>query len=335
MKIYSYEQARDDLDRILSREGDPGEGVGGIVSDIITDVRRRGDAALVDYTKKFDGAEIDSLRVTPEEIAEARAQLGPELLTAYEDAAANIRSFHEKQLEETWTYEARPGVTLGQKITPLRRAGIYVPGGKASYPSTVLMNAIPASVAGVSSIAMTTPPDRSGKIDAHILAAADIAGVTEIYKVGGAQAIAALAYGTESIAPVDKITGPGNIFVATAKREVFGKVAIDMIAGPSEVLVIADETAEPAWVAADLLAQAEHDEMAMPILIALDPDLPNKVIKEVDRQLTEDISRGAIASASVRDYGFIFTADTLEQAFELADAVAPEHLELAIKEPEK
>lgn len=335
MKIYSYEQARDDLDRILSREGDPGEGVGGIVSDIITDVRRRGDAALVDYTKKFDGAEIDSLRVTPEEIAEARAQLGHELLTAYEDAAANIRSFHEKQLEETWTYEARPGVTLGQKITPLRRAGIYVPGGKASYPSTVLMNAIPASVAGVSSIAMTTPPDRSGKIDAHILAAADIAGVTEIYKVGGAQAIAALAYGTESIAPVDKITGPGNIFVATAKREVFGKVAIDMIAGPSEVLVIADETAEPAWVAADLLAQAEHDEMAMPILIALDPDLPNKVIKEVDRQLTEDISRGAIASASVRDYGFIFTADTLEQAFELADAVAPEHLELAIKEPEK
>ena len=166
MKIYSYEQARDDLDRILSREGDPGEGVGGIVSDIITDVRRRGDAALVDYTKKFDGAEIDSLRVTPEEIAEARAQLGPELLTAYEDAAANIRSFHEKQLEETWTYEARPGVTLGQKITPLRRAGIYVPGGKASYPSTVLMNAIPPSGAGGSSIATTTPPDRSGKNDA-------------------------------------------------------------------------------------------------------------------------------------------------------------------------
>ncbi|MGI6108674.1 MAG: histidinol dehydrogenase [Eubacteriaceae bacterium] len=335
MKIYSYHEAISNLDSILKREGDPGEGVGAVVSEIIRNVRKNGDAALMDYTRKFDGAEIETLRVTPEEIEEARDAVGPELLAVYQNAADNIRSFHEHQLEETWTYQARPGVTLGQKITPIGRVGLYVPGGKAAYPSTVLMNAIPAKVAGVQSIAMVTPPGKNGKINPNILAAASIAGADEIYKCGGAQAIAALAYGTESIAPVDKITGPGNIFVATAKREVFGKVAIDMIAGPSEVLVIADQTANPAWIAADLLAQAEHDEMAMPILISLDAELPQLVIDEIERQLKQDISRSEIASKSVHDFGFIFTADNTDQAFELANAVAPEHLELVLENPEQ
>lgn len=332
MKIIDYNAASGRLEEVLNRESDPGEDVRGRVLEIIDSVRKNGDQALIDYAKAFDGAALESLRVSPEEIEAARAAVGPELLGVYEQAAANIRDFHEKQLEETWTYSARPGVTLGQQITPIAQVGMYVPGGKAAYPSTVLMDAIPAAVAGVERLVMVTPPRPDGSIDPHILAAASVAGVDEIYKTGGAQAIAALAYGTESIAPVYKIVGPGNIYVATAKKEVFGRVDIDMIAGPSEVLVLADETANPEWVAADLLSQAEHDEMAMPVLVTTDRTLPEKVISAVERQIEEDLSRKEIARRAVEGYGFIFVCDTLEQAFELANAVAPEHMELCIRD---
>lgn len=334
MKTYTYQEAKTRLDEILQRTQDPGEGVREKVLAIIERVRREGDSAVRACTKEFDGVELEALRVSPEEIREAVSAIDPQLRQALEEAAGNIRSFHEHQIEETFSYIARPGVVLGQKITPIERAGIYVPGGKAAYPSTVLMNAIPAKVAGVSRIVMVTPPGKDGKIAPNILAAASIAGVDEIYKVGGAQAIAALAYGTESIPAVDKITGPGNIFVATAKKEVFGKVAIDMIAGPSEVCVIADESANPEWVAADLLAQAEHDEMAMPILITTDPETARQVEAEVDRQISEDISRKAIARKSVDDFGRIFLAGDLSQCFDLANRIAPEHLELAVRHPQ-
>lgn len=333
MKTYTYKEAKHRLDEILRRTEDPGEGVRDQVLAIIDRVRKEGDDALRAYTKEFDGVELDDLRVSRKEIKEAVNSIDPDLLTAIEDAAENIRNFHEHQIEETFTYIARPGVVLGQKITPIERAGIYVPGGKAAYPSTVLMNAIPAKVAGVDHIVMVTPPGKDGKIAPNILAAAHVAGVDEIYKVGGAQAIAALAYGTESVPAVDKITGPGNIFVATAKKEVFGKVAIDMIAGPSEVCVIADANANPEWIAADLLAQAEHDEMAMPILITTDADLAKAVEAEVDRQISEDISRKAIARKSVDDFGRIFIAGDIAQCIDLANRIAPEHLELAIEKP--
>lgn len=333
MKTYTYKEAKHRLDEILRRTEDPGEGVRDQVLAIIDRVRKEGDDALRAYTKEFDGVELDDLRVSRKEIKEAVNSIDPDLLTAIEDAAENIRNFHEHQIEETFTYIARPGVVLGQKITPIERAGIYVPGGKAAYPSTVLMNAIPAKVAGVDHIVMVTPPGKDGKIAPNILVAAHVAGVDEIYKVGGAQAIAALAYGTESVPAVDKITGPGNIFVATAKKEVFGKVAIDMIAGPSEVCVIADTSANPEWIAADLLAQAEHDEMAMPILITTDADLAKAVEAEVDRQIREDISRKAIARKSVDDFGRIFIAGDVAQCIDLANRIAPEHLELAIEKP--
>lgn len=333
MKTYTYKEAKHRLDEILRRTEDPGEGVRDQVLAIIDRVRKEGDDALKSYTKEFDGVELDDLRVSRDEIKEAVNSIDPDLLTAIEDAAENIRNFHEHQIEETFTYIARPGVVLGQKISPIERAGIYVPGGKAAYPSTVLMNAIPAKVAGVDHIVMVTPPGKDGKIAPNILAAAHVAGVDEIYKVGGAQAIAALAYGTESVPAVDKITGPGNIFVATAKKEVFGKVAIDMIAGPSEVCVIADTSANPEWIAADLLAQAEHDEMAMPILITTDADLAKAVEAEVDRQISEDISRKAIARKSVDDFGRIFIAGDVTQCIDLANRIAPEHLELAIEKP--
>lgn len=333
MKTYTYKEAKHRLDEILRRTEDPGEGVRDQILAIIDRVRREGDDALRACTKEFDGVELEELRVSREEIRQAVNSIDPDLLMAIEDAAENIRNFHEHQIEETFTYIARPGVVLGQKITPIARAGIYVPGGKAAYPSTVLMNAVPAKVAGVDHIVMVTPPGKDGKIAPNILAAAHVAGVDEIYKVGGAQAIAALAYGTESVPAVDKITGPGNIFVATAKKEVFGKVAIDMIAGPSEVCVIADSSANPEWIAADLLAQAEHDEMAMPILITTDPDIAKAVEDEIDRQISEDISRKAIARKSVDDFGRIFIAGDIAQCIDLANRIAPEHLELAIEKP--
>lgn len=333
MKTYTYQESINKLDTLLKRDEGENQEIRRRVLEIIDTVKSQGDAALINYTEKFDGCRLDTLRVTNAEIQEAFDLVGREMAAVIEEAAGNIRAFHEKQKEETWMYNPGPGITLGQHITPLERVGLYVPGGKAAYPSTVLMDSIPALVAGVDSLVMVTPPGKDGKINPNILAAAKIAGVHEIYKAGGAQAVAALAYGTESIAPVNKIVGPGNIYVATAKKEVFGKVAIDMIAGPSEVLILADGTANPVYAAADLLSQAEHDEMAMPILVTTDADFGEKVITEVYRQIEADLGRKEIARKSVDNYGFVFVAENLEQAFELSNAIAPEHMEILLPEP--
>lgn len=334
MKKLYYKDACGRLSAVLKRDESDTESIKKTVDTVIADVKKGGDAALFKFTEKFDGAKLNTLRVTEEEITKALNQTDPALLDIIREAAENIRAFHEKQLETTWTYEPKPGITLGQKITPLARVGVYVPGGKAAYPSTVLMDTVPAMVAGVSSVAMVTPPGKDGSVHPHILSAASIAGVTEIYKVGGAQAVAALAYGTESIAPVDKIVGPGNIFVATAKRSVFGKVDIDMIAGPSEVLLLADERANAEYAAADLLSQAEHDEMAMPILVTTSESFADAVIVEIDRQLNADLRRKAIARASVDDFGFAFVCDNLDEAFDMAARVAPEHMEIMLPDAE-
>ena len=334
MKKLYYKDACGRLSAVLKRDESDTESIKKTVDTVIADVKKGGDAALFKFTEKFDGAKLNTLRVTEEEITKALNQTDPTLLDIMREAAENIRAFHEKQLETTWTYEPKPGITLGQKITPLARVGVYVPGGKAAYPSTVLMDTVPAMVAGVSSVAMVTPPGKDGSAHPHILSAASIAGVTEIYKVGGAQAVAALAYGTESIAPVDKIVGPGNIFVATAKRSVFGKVDIDMIAGPSEVLLLADERANAEYAAADLLSQAEHDEMAMPILVTTSESFADAVIVEIDRQLNADLRRKAIARASVDDFGFAFVCDNLDEAFDMAARVAPEHMEIMLPDAE-
>ncbi|MEG2418079.1 MAG: histidinol dehydrogenase, partial [Eubacterium sp.] len=330
MKTYTYTEAAPSLNRLLKRDEGENTEIRDTVLAIIDEVKARGDIALLDYTEKFDGCRLDSLAVTPEEIEEAFTAVGPEMIAIMEEAAQNIRSFHEKQLETTWTYSPGPGITLGQHITALERVGLYVPGGKAAYPSTVLMDSIPAIVAGVDSLVMVTPPGADGKINPNILAAAKIAGVTEILKVGGAQAIAALAFGTESVKPVNKIVGPGNIFVATAKKEVFGVVDIDMIAGPSEVLILADGNANPVFAAADLLSQAEHDEMAMPILVTTSRAFGEAVEAEITRQIDADLSRKAIARKSVSGYGFIFVCENLDQAFELSNAIAPEHMEILL-----
>nr|WP_320025514.1 histidinol dehydrogenase [uncultured Acetobacterium sp.] len=332
MKIIKYKKNMD-LDTILKRNDDEREDIRNAVLEIIKGVRKEGNVALLYYTQALDHCVLTHLQVTEAEIDEAFATVPNELLAIIREAAQNIRDFHEKQLETTWTYTPKPGVILGQHITPIERVGLYVPGGKATYPSTVLMDAIPALVAGVQSLVMVTPPGRDGKINPTILAAAKIAGVHEIYKIGGAQAIAALAYGTETIKPVNKIVGPGNIYVATAKKEVFGKVDIDMIAGPSEVLIIADENANPVYAAADLLSQAEHDELAMPILVTTSEELGNQVIEEVYRQISEDLNRKEIAKKSVDDFGFVFIVKDLDEAFELSNQIAPEHLELLIAHP--
>jgi histidinol dehydrogenase len=330
MQKLTYRDSVGQLDRLLKRNEADNQGVRDSVLAIIDRVRAEGDAALRALTAQFDGCTVKDLAVSAEEIDAAFAAADPKLVAAIQKAADNIRAFHEKQLETTWTYEPAPGITLGQHITPIERVGVYVPGGKAAYPSTVLMDTIPAVVAGVGAIAMVTPPGKDGKINPNILCAAKIAGISEIYKVGGAQAVAALAYGTETIAPVHKIVGPGNIFVATAKKEVFGKVAIDMIAGPSEVLVLCDGSADPAWIAADLLSQAEHDEMAMPILVTTDDAFADAVIDEVYRQIKADLRRKAIAKSAVDHFGFVFVCDDLDEAFELAGRIAPEHMELAL-----
>ncbi len=334
MKKLYYKDAYNRLSAVLKRDESDTDNIKKTVDAVIDDVKKDGDAALFKYTERFDSTKLNTLRVTEAEINEALKKTDPALLDIMREAAENIRSFHEKQLEGTWTYEQKPGITLGQKITPLSRVGVYVPGGKAAYPSTVLMDTIPAMVAGVGSVAMVTPPGKDGSVHPHILASASIAGVTEIYKVGGAQAIAALAYGTQSIAPVDKIVGPGNIFVATAKRAVFGKVDIDMIAGPSEVLLLADERANVEYSAADLLSQAEHDEMAMPILVTTSESFADAVIAEIDRQLDFDLRRKAIARASVNDFGFAFICDNLDEAFDIAARVAPEHMEIMLPDAE-
>lgn len=304
------------------------------VSEIVNNVKENGDKAVFEYTEKFDHFALNSgnIRVTEEEIREAYKEIPDDLIEVYRHSAANIRTFHEKQLRQSFI-ETRPdGSILGQRITPIEKAGVYVPGGKAAYPSSVLMNVIPAKVAGVPKIVMTTPCNKEGKVNAGTLVAADIAGVDEIYKVGGAQAIAALAFGTESIPKVDKITGPGNIFVALAKKAVYGHVSIDSVAGPSEILVLADETANPRYVAADLLSQAEHDELASAILITTSRELAEKVSKEVDG-FTETLERREIILKSLSNYGYILVAENMEDAIAAANDIASEHLEILTKNP--
>ncbi len=303
------------------------------VLEILENVKKNGDQALLDYTAKFDGVQLDSLMVTEEEIEEAY-KLVPEDVVGYiREAAENIRNYHSRQVRQSWITTEADGTILGQKITPLDAVGVYVPGGTAAYPSSVLMNVIPAQVAGVGRIAMVTPPGKDGKLPAGVLVAANECGIREIYKVGGAQAIGALAYGTDTIKAVDKITGPGNIYVALAKREVFGDVDIDMIAGPSEIVVLADgEAGNPAYIAADLLSQAEHDMRASSVLVTPSMELAEKVSAEVEKQLAT-LPRVEIAGASIRDYGAIYVTDTMEQAIEAVNELAPEHLEVMTADP--
>ena len=309
-------------------------GVEEIVCGIIADVAQNGDRALIAYAKKFDRAALDSLEVSTAELDDALLSMPTELLDAMQTAAENIRAFHSMQLREGFRLERPNGVYMGQKITPIEKVGLYIPGGTASYPSTVFMNAIPAKLAGCSLVIMVSPPNESGQIAAPILAAAKLAGVDRVFKAGGAQAVAALAYGTETVPKVDKIVGPGNAFVAEAKRQVFGRVAIDMIAGPSEILVVADETATPAFVAADLLSQAEHDVNASAVLITNQRALAERVSAEVECQLST-LPREAIARASIEHNGRIIITDDLLCAIDLANDLAPEHLELCVKEPER
>ena len=312
---------------ITSRNQSESEAIRQRVEHILQAVQERGDEALKEFTAIFDGPFLDSFLVTEEEIDAAVAAVGPDFMAVLEEAAANIRTYHERQVETTWMDTFRPGVRLGAKFTPIQRVGVYVPGGTAAYPSTVLMDIIPAHVAGVPSIAVFTPPRKDGSVNPYILAAARIAGATEIYKAGGAQGVAAAAFGTESIPPVFKIVGPGNAYVAMAKRLVFGTVGIDMIAGPSEVGVLADDTANPVWVAADLLAQAEHDARAAVFLVTPSRALAEKVEAEVRRQLDE-LPRRDIAAPSVEQYGKIFVTKDMNQAVEVMNLIAPEHLEL-------
>lgn len=331
MKILNYE----DIDKstlFLRRLED--SGVEDIVREIIADVAENGDRALIAYAKKFDRAALTELEVTEAEMNDALLSISPELLDAMQTAAENIRAFHSMQLREGFRLERPNGVYMGQKITPIEKVGLYIPGGTASYPSTVFMNAIPAKLAGCSLVVMVTPPNESGTIAAPILAAAKIAGVDRVFKAGGAQAVAALSYGTESVPKVDKIVGPGNAYVAEAKRQVFGRVAIDMIAGPSEILVVADEMATPAFVAADLLSQAEHDALSSAVLITNSRALAEQVSAEVERQLAT-LPREAIARASIENHGKIIVVDDLLSAIDLSNDLAPEHLELCVKEPER
>ena len=306
--------------------------VGEIVADIIADVRKNGDAALKAYSEKFDGAKLDSLEVSAEEIDAAFAALEPEFVAIIEEAAANIREFHRHQVRTGFAITPRDGVVLGQRVIPLERVGLYVPGGTASYPSSVLMNCIPAKLAGCDEIVMVTPPSKDGSIKPAILVAAKIAGVDRIFKVGGAQAVAALAYSTETIPQVDKIVGPGNVFVAEAKRQVFGTVAIAMIAGPSEILVIADGTCNPKYVAADMLSQAEHDKNASAVLVTDSIDLAKAVSAELEVQIPQ-LSRAEIARVSVDNNGKIIVVDDLNKAIEMSNAIAPEHLEVCVDRP--
>ena len=320
-----------DINKILSREiqsyGEYEESVRQIVADVMTG----GDAAVKKYTRKFDGVSVDGLAVSGAEIDEAFASVSPRFLEVVKKSAENIAEFHSKQKKSGFEIN-RDGVTLGQKYTAVEKAGLYVPGGTASYPSTVLMNAVPAKIAGVGEIIMCTPPSKNGKVRAEILAAAKIAGVDRIYKCGGAQAIAAMAYGTESIPKVYKIVGPGNIFVALAKKLVFGTVSIDMIAGPSEILVVADGKADARHVAADMLSQAEHDKLASAVLVTDSAVLAKAVAAEIDRQL-ETLPRREIASASIENNGKIIVTDSIERAVEVANAIAPEHLEMCVENP--
>ena len=322
------------LENLLKRSPNSYGEYEGRVNAIIEEVRANRDAAVFSYTKKFDGADIDAgnILVTEEEIREAYEKVDPKLLSVIRKALVNIRDYHSRQRQNSWFDSQESGIILGQKVTPLARVGVYVPGGKAVYPSSVLMNVMPAKVAGVDEIIMVTPPGKNGKVSPNTLVAAKEAGVDKIYKVGGAQAIAALAYGTESIPKVDKIVGPGNIYVALAKKAVYGHVSIDSIAGPSEILVVADETANPRYVAADLLSQAEHDELASAILVTTSEKLAHEVSDQVDGFLKE-LSRAEIISKSLDNYGYILLADTMEDVIDVANEIASEHLEIQTKNP--
>ena len=322
-----------DIRRITKRDQAESEDIRKAVEAILADIEQRGDAAVREYTKRFDGVDLDSFLVSPEEIDDAVDIVGPDFMAILEEAAANIRAYHERQVEQTWIDTFRPGVRLGAKFTPIQRVGVYVPGGTAAYPSTVLMDTIPAHVAGVPSIAVFTPPAKDGSVNPYILAAAYVAGATEIYKVGGAQGIAAAAYGTESIPPVFKIVGPGNAYVAMAKRLVFGTVGIDMIAGPSEVGVLADHDANPVWVAADLLAQAEHDRRAAVFLVTPSAAFAGEVEAEVRRQL-EELPRKDIAAESIEKHAKFFIVKDKDQAVDIMNLIAPEHLEIAFSDAE-
>lgn len=329
IKIMKYGEIS--KDEIFART-EPTVDVSGIVTDIIANVRKNGDSALYEYCKKFDKADLNSLLVTEEEIEEAVKLVEPRFLEILEKAAANIRKFHERQKRNSFIINDTDGVIIGQKVIPLDRAGLYVPGGTAAYPSTVLMDSIPAKIAGCREVVITTPPNAQGKVNPVILAAAKIAGVDRIFKVGGAQAIAALAYGTESVPKVDKIVGPGNAFVAEAKKQVFGQVAIDMIAGPSEILIIADGKTNPKFAAADLLSQAEHDKMASAVLVTASAELAEAVSQELERQIPI-LERAEIARASIDNNGKIIVADDLKAVIEISNEIAPEHLELCVDQP--
>lgn len=319
------------LKEILTREYEMPD-VSNTVAAILTEVRKRGDTALIEYGKKFDGAALSSLEVTDAERDAAFAKVEPAFMEILKEAADNIQAYHRKQIRSGYIMSEKPGVILGQRVLPLGKVGLYVPGGTACYPSTVLMDAIPAKLAGVGELVMMTPCSKDGKISPNIIAAAEIAGVDRIFKCGGAQAIAALAYGTESVPRVDKIVGPGNVYVAEAKRQVFGKVAIDMVAGPSEILVIADEENDPAIVAADLLSQAEHDKMASAVLITTSKKLAEEVAGELEKQLAV-LPRESIARPSIENNGKIIIVENIESAIEISNKIAPEHLELCVSEP--
>ena len=328
------ETTKDILENLLKRSPNHYGNYEAAVREILERVKEEGDSALFEYTKEFDKTEItaETIRVTEEEIKEAYEKTDPSLIDVIRKALVNIRSYHEKQKQNSWFTSSEEGTMLGQKVTPLQRVGVYVPGGKAVYPSSVLMNIAPAKTAGVDQIVMTTPPGKDGKVNPSTLVAAKEAGADEIYKAGGAQAIGALAYGTESIPKVDKIVGPGNIFVALAKKAVYGHVSIDSVAGPSEILVLADDSANPRFVAADLLSQAEHDELASAILITTSRELAEKVNREVE-EFVRILSRREIIQKSLDNFGYILLADTMEDAIDAANAIASEHMEIVTKNP--
>ena len=329
IKIIRYNPA--DMSSILNRSYTEAD-VSASVKEIIANVRANGDKALFEYCEKFDGAKLSALRVSEEEMSEALSHVSPEFIEVLKKSAANIRRFHERQLREGFSIEDKDGIIIGQKVIPIENVGLYVPGGTAAYPSTVLMDSIPAKIAGVKRLAMVSPVKADGKIKPDIAAAASVAGVDEIYKVGGAQAIAALAYGTESIPKVDKIVGPGNAFVAEAKKQVFGQVSIDMIAGPSEILIVADKGSSARILAADMLSQAEHDKMATAVLITESEELALQTAGELEKQL-KSLPREEIARASIENNGKIIIVDNIEDGIEVANALAPEHFELSVEDP--
>ncbi len=329
IKIYKWGEVASD--EIFART-EPKMDIEGIVADIIETVKKDGDKALYDYTERFDGVKLESLEVTAREIEEALTLVEPEFVSILERAAQNIRKFHEKQLRNSFVISEDNGVVMGQRVIPVDRAGLYVPGGTAAYPSTVLMDSIPAKIAGCPQVVMVTPPSKDGKVNPAILAAAKVAGVDKIFKVGGAQAVAALAYGTESIPKVDKIVGPGNAFVAEAKKQVFGKVSIDMIAGPSEILIICDKNTDPRHAAADMLSQAEHDRMASAVMVTDSEELATAVQAELELQIPR-LARADIARESIDTNGKIIVCSNLMQAIEISNEIAPEHLELCLDNP--